>query len=166
MMDNEIYGLTKGQAAPTTPTGDMTKSTLYGNPEPAIDPCAFAIAIGAMWVGRAFSGDVKGTTGLMKAAIAHPGFAFLNVISPCVTWRGDEQTKELRARLQPVPAGHDPADREAATRLTGESDALIAGVLYDVRRPTLVERMVAIRSKAGRGGTREEMLAAFRPAVG
>ncbi len=166
MMDNEIYGLTKGQAAPTTPAGDTTKSTLYGNPEPAIDPCAFAIAMGATWVGRAFSGDVKGTNQLMKAAIRHPGFAFLNVISPCVTWRGDEQTKELRARLQPVPPDHDPSDREAATRLTGPSEALIAGVLYEVRRPTLLEQMASIRSKAGSGATREEMLARFRPGVG
>ena len=165
MMDNEIYGLTKGQAAPTTPTGDTTKSTIYGNPEPAIDPCAFAIATGATWVGRGFSGDVKGTNELMKAAIRHPGFAFLNIISPCVTWRGDDQTKEQRAKLQPVPPDHDATDREAALRFTGSSESLIAGVLYDVCRPTLLDQMASIRTRAG-GATREEMLAGFRPAVG
>ncbi len=165
MMDNEIYGLTKGQAAPTTPTGDTTKSTLYGNPEPSVDPCAFAIAMGATWVGRAFSGDIKGTNELMKAAIRHSGFAFLNVISPCVTWRGDEQTKELRAKLQPVPTDHEATDREAALRLTGSKATLIAGVLYEVCLPTLLERMTSIRTRAG-NATREEMLAGFRPAVG
>jgi 2-oxoglutarate ferredoxin oxidoreductase subunit beta len=148
MMDNEIYGLTKGQAAPTTPLGDTTKSTVYGNPEAGIDPCALALSFGATWVGRGFSGDVKGTAELMRAAIAHPGFAFLNVMSPCVTWRGDDQTKELRAKNRPVPADHDRKSLEAATRLTGESEHLTTGVLYEVRRPTLVEEMAGIREKA------------------
>ncbi len=100
MMDNEIYGLTKGQAGPTTPIGDKTKSTTYGNPDEAVDPCALAIAFGASWVARGFSGDIKGTTELMKQAIAHKGFAFLNIMSPCVTWRGDDQFKELRAKTK------------------------------------------------------------------
>jgi 2-oxoglutarate/2-oxoacid ferredoxin oxidoreductase subunit beta len=148
MMDNEIYGLTKGQAAPTTPLGDTTKSTVYGNPEVGIDPCALALSFGATWVGRGFSGDVKGTAELMRAAIAHPGFSFLNVMSPCVTWRGDEQTKELRAKNRAVPAEHDRTSLEAAMRLTGDSEQLITGVLYEVRRSTLVEEMAAIRGKA------------------
>lgn len=148
MMDNEIYGLTKGQAAPTTPLGDMTKSTVYGNPEAGIDPCALALSFGATWVGRGFSGDVKGTAELMRAAIAHHGFAFLNVMSPCVTWRGDEQFKELRAKTRAVPEGHDRTSMEAAMRLTGESEFLTAGVLYEIQRPTLVGEMAAIRAKA------------------
>ena len=161
MMDNEIYGLTKGQAAPTTPTGDETKSTMYGNPEPSVDPCAFAITMGATWVGRAFSGDVKGTTELMKLALQHHGFAFLNVISPCVTWRGDEQTKELRAKLQPVSPEHDRTDREAALRLTNDPSTLIAGVLYDVQRPSLLDELAVIKQRAGSDATREKMLARF-----
>jgi len=148
MMDNEIYGLTKGQAAPTTPLGDMTKSTVYGNPEAGIDPCALALSFGATWVGRGFSGDVKGTAELMRAAIAHRGFAFLNVMSPCVTWRGDEQFKELRAKTRAVPEGHDRTSMEAAMRLTSESEFLTAGVLYEIHKPTLVDEMAAIREKA------------------
>ena len=148
MMDNEIYGLTKGQAAPTTPLGDTTKSTVYGNPEAGIDPCALALSFGATWVGRGFSGDVKGTAELMRAAIAHRGFAFLNVMSPCVTWRGDEQFKELRAKTRAVPEGHDRTSIEAAMRLTSEPEFLTAGVLYEIRKPTLVEEMATIREKA------------------
>ncbi len=105
LMDNEIYGLTKGQVAPTTPTGDKTKTTHYGNPEPAVDPCELAISFGATWVGRAFSGDLKGTVDLMTKALQHRGFAFLNVMSPCVTWRGDDQFKTLKAKARPLPAG-------------------------------------------------------------
>jgi len=127
-MDNEIYGLTKGQAAPTTPLGDKTKSTTYGNPEAGIDPCLLAISFGATWVARAFSGDVKGTAELMKAAMQHRGFAFLNILSPCVTWRGDDQHKEIRAKIQ-----------------AGE---IKVGILHEVQHPTLVDEMEGIREKA------------------
>ncbi|HYM60830.1 MAG TPA: 2-oxoacid:ferredoxin oxidoreductase subunit beta [Thermoanaerobaculia bacterium] len=164
MMDNEIYGLTKGQAAPTTPTGDKTKSTIYGNPEPAVDPCELAIAFGATWVGRAFSGDVKGTTELMTAAIKHHGFAFLNIISPCVTWRGDDQHKEIRAKLRALPADHDRSSRAAALAYTREADAVTCGVLYSVERPTLVDEIFDIRWKVQNGApppTTREILQSF-----
>src|SRR5512141_1779215 len=116
LMDNEIYGLTKGQAAPTTLSGDKTKSTVYGNPEPSVDPCELAISVGATFVGRAFSGDLKGLIDLMTRAMKHRGFAFINVMSPCVTWRGDDQHKTLRAKLRPLPEDHDKTSREAAMR--------------------------------------------------
>ncbi|HEV8660261.1 MAG TPA: 2-oxoacid:ferredoxin oxidoreductase subunit beta, partial [Thermoanaerobaculia bacterium] len=165
MMDNEIYGLTKGQAGPTTPSGDKTKSTTYGNPDPSVDPCSLAIAVGASWVARGFSGDVKGTTELMKRAIQHRGFAFLNIISPCVTWRGDDQHKELRAKMRVVPADHDASSREAALRFTGETDHLTVGVLYEVARPTLVEQMAEIERRArgeGKPPAREDFLSQFQ----
>jgi len=168
MMDNEIYGLTKGQAAPTTPSGDRTKSTIYGNPEISVDPCALAISLGASWVGRAFSGDVKGTTELMKLAIGHHGFAFLNIISPCVTWRGDHQTKELRAKLATLPADHDRTNRNAALALTSEPEHLTTGVLYEIQRPTLLDEMMEIRDKAAGQAPppgRDEILRVFAPAM-
>ncbi len=99
LMDNEIYGLTKGQVAPTTPTGDKTKSTFWGNPEPAVDPCELAISTGATWVGRGFSGDMKTLVGLMTEAITHHGFSFLNVMSPVrdLPWRRPVQGHEGQA---------------------------------------------------------------------
>ena len=167
MMDNEIYGLTKGQAGPTTPSGDKTKSTIYGNPDTAVDPCGLAIVLGASWVARGFSGDIKGATELMKLAIRHKGFAFLNIMSPCVTWRGDDQHKELRAKVRPVPADHDRRNRDAALGFTSEHDIMTTGVLYERERPTLVDEMLAIRWKA-QGDTqppaRSDMLKAFAPA--
>lgn len=148
MMDNQIYGLTKGQAAPTTPLGDKTKSTSYGNPEAAVDPCALAISFGATWVGRATSGDIKATAELMKAAMQHRGFAFLDIISPCVTWRGDDQHKDVRARVRPLPADHDRTNMPAALALTNEGGPITTGILYEVRHPTLVDEMVEIAEKA------------------
>jgi 2-oxoglutarate ferredoxin oxidoreductase subunit beta len=167
MMDNEIYGLTKGQAAPTTPSGDKTKSTTYGNPEVAVDPCAMAISFGATWVGRGFSGDVKGTAELLKQAILHRGFAFLNLISPCVTWRGDDQFKALRAKVRTVPEGHDRGDRTAALALTSEPEHLTTGILYELDRPTLLDELLDIRRRASADKpppTRSEILRTFAPA--
>lgn len=165
LMDNEIYGLTKGQAAPTTPLGDKTKSTTYGNPEAGIDPCTLAISFGASWVARGFSGDVKGTAELMKRAIQHKGFAFLNVISPCVTWRGDDQFKELRGKVRPIPHDHDPGSRENALRYTNEEGVVTTGVLYEVQKPTLVQELASIRAKAQatKVPTRSDILNVFAP---
>lgn len=164
MMDNEIYGLTKGQAAPTTPLGDKTKSTTYGNPEAGVDPCALAISFGASWVGRGFSGDVKGTADLMKAALSHRGFAFLNIVSPCVTWRGDDQHKILRAKVRTVPESHDVTDSAAALLLCNEGEALTTGILFDTQRSGILGEMLEIRWKAQgeiAPPSREEMLDQF-----
>jgi 2-oxoglutarate ferredoxin oxidoreductase subunit beta len=148
MMDNEIYGLTKGQAAPTTPHGEKTKSTVYGNPEEPIDPCEMAIAFGAAWVGRGFSGDLKTLVPLLAEAIGFKGFAFLCVISPCVTFRGDEQYKTLKPLVTPIPADHDPSDRVAAMRFVREEGKLSVGVLYRKLRPTMLDGMESVRARA------------------
>jgi len=166
LMDNEIYGLTKGQAAPTTPAGDKTKSTFWGNPEPSVDPCELAISFGATWVGRGFSGDPKTLTELMTQAMEHRGFAFLNVMSPCVTWRGDDQFKMLKAKLKALPPDHDRKSRAAALAYTRETDSLTTGVLYEVREPSLVERLQEVRSKALAAGavtSTADILEAFAP---
>ena len=168
MMDNEIYGLTKGQAAPTTPSGDKTKSTLWGNPEAAVDPCELAISFGATWVGRGFSGDPKTLVDLMVAAIEHPGFAFLNVMSPCVTWRGDEQFKMLKAKLAYLPPTHDRTDRTAALRYTREAETMTTGILYEVRQPSLCERLEEVRKRAREVGglaTTADILEQLAPAI-
>ena len=157
LMDNEIYGLTKGQVAPTTPAGDRTKSTAYGNPEPAVDPCELAISFGATWVGRAFSGDPKTMVELMIAAIQHRGFAFLNILSPCVTWRGDDQFKLLKAKQRFLPADHERGSREAALRYTREKDVLTVGLLYEVQQPSLLERIEDVRRKAQKAGAVTEI---------
>jgi 2-oxoglutarate/2-oxoacid ferredoxin oxidoreductase subunit beta len=166
LMDNEIYGLTKGQVAPTTPAGDKTKSTYWGNPEPPVDPCELAVSFGATWVARGFSGDPKTLVELMTQAMQHRGFAFLNVMSPCVTWRGDDQFKVLKAKLRSLPPDHDRTSRAAALAYTRETDTLTTGVLYEVREPSLVERIEVVRRKAQAAGpvtTTVEVLSAFAP---
>lgn len=164
MMDNETYGLTKGQASPATPQGDKTKSTLYGNPEPAMDPCEMAIASGATWVGRAFSADMRGTTDMMVRAMRHRGFAFLNIMSPCVTWRGDDQFRVMKAMVRSLPENHDVASREQARRYTHEKDIMTVGVLYETHVPSLLDRLEEMRASAATTATTTaDILRKFTP---
>ena len=167
LMDNEIYGLTKGQTAPTTPTGDKTKSSFWGNPEPSVDPVELAISTGASFVARGFSGDMKNLVGLIRRGIEHRGFAFVNVMSPCVTFRGDSQYGILKEKLQQLPEDHDVTDRAAAMRYTRETDVLTTGVLYEVDQPSLVDRIEHIKMLARDGQdhepTTKEILEQFYP---
>ncbi|MGD8439506.1 MAG: 2-oxoacid:ferredoxin oxidoreductase subunit beta [Holophagae bacterium] len=166
LMDNEIYGLTKGQVAPTTPTGDRTKSTFWGNPEPAVDPCELAISTGATWVARGFSGDMKTMTELIVDGLSHNGFSFLNVLSPCVTWRGDDQFKLMKSKLASLPEDYDPSRRASSVPFTREHDAITTGVLYKVEGPSLTDRLEEIKERAiGDNGvpSTKEMLSSFYP---
>jgi 2-oxoglutarate ferredoxin oxidoreductase subunit beta len=168
LMDNEIYGLTKGQVAPTTPTGDKTKSTYWGNPEPSVDPCELALSTGATWVGRGFSGDMKGLVDLVTKALSHPGFSFLNIMSPCITWRGDDQFKELKDKLVHLPEDHDPTRRASALQYTREKDKLTVGVLYEVQKPTLTDQLEHMKTMAmddKPAPTTQEILESFFPAL-
>jgi len=169
LMDNEIFGLTKGQVAPTTPFGDKTKSTVWGNPEPKVDPCELAISTGATWVARGFSGDIKTLTKLIVGGIGHHGFSFLDVISPCVTWRGDNQFKVLKEQLQVLPDDYDPSRRRHAVPFTREKDVLTTGVLYKVTdQPSLVDRLNEVKADAMGSQpepTTREILETFFPSL-
>ncbi len=166
LMDNEIYGLTKGQVAPTTPTGDRTKSTYWGNPEPSVDPCELAISTGATWVARGFSGEMKGLTEMIADGLSHNGFSFLNVMSPCVTWRGDDQFKEMKAKLAALPEDYDPTRRAHAVQYTREKGKITTGVLYRAELPSLSDQLEDIKQRAmadGEAPSTKEMLSAFYP---
>ena len=104
----------------------------------------------------------------MTEAMQHRGFAFLNVMSPCVTFRGDDQFKTLKAKLKFLPPDHDRGSRAAAQAFTRETDSLTTGVLYEVREPSLIERLEGVRTKALKAGgpvtSTAEVLRAFAPA--
>jgi 2-oxoglutarate ferredoxin oxidoreductase subunit beta len=152
--------------APTTPTGDKTKSTFWGNPEPAVDPCELAISTGATWVARGFSGDMKTLTELIVDGLSHNGFSFLNVMSPCVTWRGDDQFKQMKAKLAQLPEDYDPTRRASSVPYTREKEKITTGVLYKVEAPSLTDRLEEIKERAiGDDGvpSTKEMLSTFYP---
>ena len=137
-MDNQIYGLTTGQASPTSRMGQKTKSTPEGVIENPIDPIALALASGATYVARGFSGDVKHLADLVAHAIQHRGFAFVDVFSPCVTYNKVNTFDFFRQRVYKLEsAGHDPADIVAAWQRALEwGDKIPVGLFYTAERPT------------------------------
>src|SRR5213594_4376668 len=114
VMNNEIYGLTTGQASPTSEKDHKTKSTPEGVIENPINPLALALAAGATFVARGFSGDVKTLTDIMVRGIKHKGFALLDVMSPCVTYNKVNTYEWFRQRVYVVDKeGHNPKDINA-----------------------------------------------------
>ena len=116
VMDNQIYGLTTGQTSPTSRLGMKTKSMPFGNIEAPVNPISLALAAGATFVARGFSGEQKHLTELIKQGIQHPGFAFLDAFSPCVTYNHDNTYQWFRPRVKKLEddAAYDPGDWTAA----------------------------------------------------
>ncbi|MCR4428339.1 MAG: 2-oxoacid:ferredoxin oxidoreductase subunit beta [Caldiserica bacterium] len=137
VMNNRIYGLTKGQVAPTSDINFRTVSSPYGNFEEPINPVAFAISVGATFVARGFSGKVDQLTDLMVSAIEHKGFAFLEVISPCVTFNKVHTYKFFQERVTPLPSDYKPDDRTLAIEMAQVmEDKIYTGVFYLKEKPT------------------------------
>jgi 2-oxoglutarate/2-oxoacid ferredoxin oxidoreductase subunit beta len=116
VMDNQIYGLTTGQTSPTSRIGMKTKSMPFGNVDAPVNPVSLALSAGATFVARGFSADQKHLTELIKRAIQHKGFSFLDVFSPCVTYNHDNTFQWFRPRVKKLEEnpGYDPSDWQAA----------------------------------------------------
>ena len=127
VMDNRVYGMTKGQASPTTEPDWDNALTPGGSGISPVRPLVIALAAGANFIARGFSGDQNGTAKLLKEAIEHPGFSFVQILSPCVTFRPDQ--KEWKDDVHDATV--DPTDDlgRAARRLMTD-DGFNVGVLY------------------------------------
>ena len=133
VMDNQIYGLTKGQLSPTTPRGTKTSSSAYGSMENPMNPLLFVLACGAGFVAQGVPADMDGLTKLIEAAIRYPGFSFVNIQSPCVTFgRADNQLKVQKTTMRKLEAeGHDTSNRLRALELAQDyGKELYTGVFY------------------------------------
>ncbi|MDQ3811891.1 MAG: 2-oxoacid:ferredoxin oxidoreductase subunit beta [Chloroflexota bacterium] len=115
VMDNQIYGLTTGQVSPTSIKGMKTKSTPFGSVDNPINPIPLAIAAGATYVARGYTGQVRHLTDLIKGGIQHRGFALIDAFSPCVTFNRDNTHEYFKQRTRKLEdMGHDPSDFEQA----------------------------------------------------
>jgi 2-oxoglutarate ferredoxin oxidoreductase subunit beta len=135
VMDNEIYGLTKGQTSPTSPLGFKTKTTPYGSSDVPINPMAWALVSGVSFAARGFSGNPKFLTELIVQGIQHPGFAFVQTMSPCPTFNNTYDS--WRDEIQDLPGDHDATDRMQALAQAFRTDAIPVGLFYKEVRPTL-----------------------------
>ena len=132
VMDNQVYGMTKGQASPTTDPDWDSVLTPGGTGIRPFQPLVIALASGANFVARAYAGDPEGTTNIIVEGIKHPGFSFIQILSQCVTFRPEQRGWRDQVREAPVPPTADPS--VAAKRIMTD-DGFNLGILYRGDRP-------------------------------
>jgi len=152
VMDNQIYGLTKGQLSPTSPKGLKTVTSAYGSLENPVNPLLYVLAYGAPFVAQGTPADIAGLSQVIEEGIRYPGFAFINVQSPCVTYgEEDQMIKAHKAKMKTlVSMNHDASNNLEALRLAQDyGTELYTGVLYrNPNPPPTYESLVRERQAA------------------
>ena len=147
VMDNQVYGLTKGQTSSTAPTDFSTKASPQGPLASPLNPLALALSAGATFVAQGYAADQKGLVDLIAKAIRHKGFAFINTQSPCVTYNLVNTYDWFKSHIKPV--SHDPNDWDAAMQVANDRSAVPTGILYQADRPTFADMAHPIKADAG-----------------
>src|SRR5512143_4141506 len=169
VMDNQIYGLTKGQLSPTSQRGRKTATSSFGSLEEPVNPLLYVMGYGASFVAQGTPADMQGLAAVIEEGIRFPGFAFVNVQSPCVTYGQEEQQlKAHKAAMQPLASlGHDPSDRLKAMALASEyGQKLYTGVFYrNPDPPATFEAQARRRQDEAKAQARpkDRILDMFRP---
>jgi len=157
VLDNGIYGQTKGQPSPTTPLGYRTKVTPDGNWESPLDVSRLALAYDVSFLARGFPGKPNHLAHLITEAIHHRGFSLVHILNPCPTFH--DTWKEYTSKVVEIGSDHDPTNPELAYNLVSRGDKIPIGVIYKQNRPTLAER---IRKTSRPALTLPELLQKYR----
>lgn len=163
VLDNQIYGLTKGQPSPSSPLQLKTKASPYGVSEQPVNPVAIGLVGRASFVARVITSNPKLIGEVLAQAIRHRGFAFIHCLTACVSFMRD--TMEMwKEQCAPVPEDHDPTNLDAALTLALTEEIPHVGIFYQVERPTLEDLLEETRKKAlARGnGQLEHLLDDYR----
>ena len=147
--NNKIYGLTKGQASPTTEMGMVTKMQRHGVISESFNPLAVALAMKSGFVARGFSGDKKQLSHLIAEAMAFKGFAMVDILQPCVTFNKVNTLKWFKDRVYDLAeTGYVPDDYLKAFELSQEWEEKIpTGIIFKQQRPAFTEKIRALASK-------------------
>jgi 2-oxoglutarate ferredoxin oxidoreductase subunit beta len=149
LMDNGIYGLTKGQTSPTSALGFKTSTTPYENRDQPLRPLMMLLSYGASWVAQAYAGHQHHLKDMIAQAITHRGFSYLHVLSPCVTFDKTNMTyANLDLQVVDLPESHDPGDLMAALAAANAPKPAL-GLFYREERPTLTEAMDEVMRAVG-----------------
>jgi 2-oxoglutarate ferredoxin oxidoreductase subunit beta len=128
--DNMVYGLTKGQAAPTSRPGMETPVQVFGVFEKPLNPIALAISLDVTFVARVFCGDIEQTKEVMKKAIRHRGFALVDIFQPCLSFNKTNSFKWFKENTYYLPDGYDPSDRAGAFTKSLAEEPFPLGIIY------------------------------------
>jgi 2-oxoglutarate/2-oxoacid ferredoxin oxidoreductase subunit beta len=146
--DNQVYGLTKGQASPTSERGLVTNTTPGGAVNEACKPLSLAVASDCGFVARGFSGDIEHLSGLIQDAIRHKGFAFIDILQPCVSFNRVNTLKWYSQRVYKVDTDrqYDAGNQLDAFQKAQEwGDKIPIGIIYRKARATLEEQIAALK---------------------
>jgi 2-oxoglutarate/2-oxoacid ferredoxin oxidoreductase subunit beta len=163
-MDNNIYGLTKGQTSPTSELHVVTGSSPYGSVETPLNPLLLALTAGATFVAQSYSANVKHLKQTLIDAERHPGFSFVNVISPCHTFNKEKTFAYYKSRVSVTEDEARTDLGEAYNHILGNQGKTVLGTFYQVHRPTYDGSQAAMaHAAAEREGvpTMEELLESF-----
>ncbi len=152
VMDNHIYGLTKGQVSPTSSPGFVATTTPYGAPDTtSVNPLAYVLTFGGTFVAQCFSGNPKQTAEIVKQAIQHKGFSYVNIISPCLTFNKIDTFDFYKDSVAELPEDHDNGDLVQALdkALNPPAGKTYTGIFYKASKPTLIENLRAMNKKVG-----------------
>jgi 2-oxoglutarate ferredoxin oxidoreductase subunit beta len=141
LSNNGVYGMTKGQVAPTSPLGRRSPTTPLGSVDRPLNPAALALAAGACYVARGYVGRLEELAGLIRGAIRHPGFALVEILSPCVTFNREAGYEALNRAVRPLPGDHDPGDLPSAFARSLEEGGMAVGLLLRRDEPSLDRRL-------------------------
>jgi 2-oxoglutarate/2-oxoacid ferredoxin oxidoreductase subunit beta len=159
VMDNQVYGLTKGQTSPTTASDMTTKASPLGPLANPLNPLALALSAGATFVAQGYSSNQKELVELIQQGIRHKGFSFINVQSPCVTYNFVNTFDWFKQHIKPV--SHSTADWNAAMAVANDRSSVPTGLLFQVERPTLQELSHPLKADAN---TADPVAASANPA--
>ena len=146
--NNQVYGLTKGQASPTSDQGFITKTTPYGSPQP-LNPMLLAIAAGASFVGRGFAGDIDHLSQLIKQGITHQGFSVIDILQPCVSFNPLNTYQWYQQRVYKLDdTSYSPTNKQVAFMKAQEwSDGIPVGIIFKEDRSTYEEQFTALKNR-------------------
>jgi len=145
--DNQIYGLTKGQSSPTSDEGQVTDVQINGNNNSPFNPTLMAIAAGAGFVARAFSGDKEHLISLMKQAIQYKGYALIDILQPCVSFNKVNTFAYYSKRVYHLDSSHDASNKVAAFQKAMETGERIPiGVIYQEQKQTFHQKNTVLKS--------------------
>ncbi len=128
--NNMIYGLTKGQASPTSPMGLETPVQVHGNHARPFNPLSVALALGATFVARAFCVDIEKTSEIIRAAVQHNGFALVDIFQPCITFNKINTFKWFKENTYHLSDKHDRNSISEAFKVAMKTDKFGLGILY------------------------------------
>ncbi|MBI5658910.1 MAG: 2-oxoacid:ferredoxin oxidoreductase subunit beta [Nitrosomonadales bacterium] len=168
LMDNRVYGLTKGQVSPTSQPVMKTSTTPYGGLEDPMDPILYMLTYGATYVAQAFAGNAKLGAQLIKNGMEHKGFAFINLLSQCPSFNDLDTAVTFRNAMEDVGEGHDTSDLNAAMQAVHKAKRegrIASGLLYKTERPTLDQNMAELVKNVGgnKGYDLNKIIALARP---